>query len=372
MMRLASYNVENLFDRAKAMNLADWDEGKPILEKFAALNALLGELTYTAEMKQKMVVLLNELGLKKSDTGPFVILRRNRGKLLTRPTDGSEIRIIAEGRADWVGSLELRAAPVDETAMLLTAQVMIDLQADVLAVVEAESRPALLAFNREIIPARNGKPFEHVMVIDGNDERGIDVGLMTVSAFPIETIRSHVDDKDADGALIFSRDCPEFTIPLKDGRTLHVLVNHLKSKGYGSQNSSDARRREQAERVKAIYQQRIKEGETLIAIVGDFNDTPDSQALAPLLKDTDLRDIFTHAKFDNGGYPGSWGSCTANNKIDYILLSPALWETVKQGGVYRKGMWPGVQPAKWETYAELKKPVNAGSDHAAVWVELDL
>lgn len=372
MMRLASYNVENLFDRAKAMNLADWDEGKPILEKFAALNALLGELTYTAEMKRKMVVLLNELGLKKSDTGPFVILRRNRGKLLTRPTDGSEIRIIAEGRADWVGSLELRAAPVDETAMLLTAQVMIDLQADILAVVEAESRPALLAFNREIIPARNGKPFEHVMVIDGNDERGIDVGLMTVGAFPIETIRSHVDDKDADGALIFSRDCPEFAIPLKDGRTLHVLVNHLKSKGYGSQNSSDTRRREQAARVKAIYQQRIKEGETLIAIVGDFNDTPDSQPLAPLLKDTDLRDIFTHEKFDNGGYPGTWGSCTANNKIDYILLSPALWETVKQGGVYRKGMWPGVRPAKWETYAELKKPVNAGSDHAAVWVELDL
>ncbi len=26
-----------------------------------------------------------------------------------------------------------------------------------------------------------------------------------------------------------------------------------------------------------------------------------------------------------------------------------------QGGVYRKGMWPGVRPAKWETYAELEK-----------------
>ncbi|UXY08781.1 endonuclease/exonuclease/phosphatase family protein [Kosakonia sp. ML.JS2a] len=371
-MRLASYNVENLFDRAKAMNQSDWAEGKPILEKFAALNALLGELTYTAEIKEKMVVLMNELGLKKSDTGPFVILRRNRGKLLTRPKDGGKISIIAEGRADWVGSLELRSAPVDETAMLLTAQVMIDLRADILAVVEAESRPALQAFNSEILPARKGAPFEHVMVIDGNDERGIDVGLMTANAFPIDTIRSHVDDKDRTGALIFSRDCPEFAIPLNNGETLHVLVNHLKSKGYGSKDSSDARRKAQAERVKAIYQQRVKDGETLIAIMGDFNDTPDSQTLAPLLKETDLRDIFTHEKFDNGGYPGTWGSCTASNKIDYILLSPALWEKVTQGGVYRKGMWPGVRPAKWETYAELKKPVNAGSDHAAVWVELDI
>ncbi|MGY5957113.1 Endonuclease/exonuclease/phosphatase domain-containing protein [Kosakonia sp. BK9b] len=371
-MRLASYNVENLFDRAKAMNQQDWSAGKPILERFAALNALLGELTYTAEMKQKMVVLMNELGLRKSDTGPFVILRRNRGKLLTRPQDGSDIRIIADGRADWVGSLELRSAPVDEVAMLLTAQVMIDLQADILAVVEAESRPALQAFNNEILPARNGKPFEHVMVIDGNDERGIDVGLMTARAFPIDTIRSHVDDKDRSGALIFSRDCPEFAIPLKSGETLHILVNHLKSKGFGTQSSSDARRKAQAERVKAIYQQRSKEGEALIAIMGDFNDTPDSTTLAPLLKDTDLQDIFTHPAFDNGGYPGTWGSCTANNKIDYILLSPALWKKVKQGGVFRKGMWPGVRPAKWETYPELKKPVNAGSDHAAVWVELDL
>ncbi|MGP3591910.1 endonuclease/exonuclease/phosphatase family protein [Vagococcus sp. WN89Y] len=371
-MRLASYNVENLFDRAKAMNQESWEQGKPILEAFAALNKLLGEIVYTPEMKEKMVVLMNELGLRKSDTGPFVILRRNRGKLLTRPTDGSQLKIIAEGRADWVGSLELREAPVNEVAMNLTAQVMIDLQADVLAVVEAESRPALLAFNTEILPARNGKPFAHVMVIDGNDERGIDVGLMTREAFPIGTIRSHVDDKDAEGKLIFSRDCPEFSLTLGGGEALYVLVNHLKSKGYGSKGSSDARRKKQAQRVKEIYQQRIKDGYKYIAIMGDFNDTPESKALEPLLQQTDLQDVFLHKNFDDGGYPGTWGNCNASNRIDYILLSPALWAKVKKGGVFRKGMWPGVRPAKWEIYPELKKPVNAGSDHAAVWVELDV
>ncbi len=336
-MRLASYNVENLFDRAKAMNQSDWSAGKPVLEKFAALNELLGEVKYTAAMKSKMVMLMKELGLQKSDTGPFVILRRNRGKLLTRQKEDGGIKILAEGRADWVGSLELREAPVDEVAMNLTAQVMIDLQADLLAVVEAESRPALLAFNTEILPARKGKPFEHVMVIDGNDQRGIDVGLMTAEAFPIETIRSHVDDKDPAGALIFSRDCPEFAVPLSSGETLHVLVNHLKSKGYGSKSSSDTRRKKQAERVKEIYQQRIQAGARLIAIVGDFNDTPDSQALAPLLNETDLKDVFHHPTFDDGGYPGTWGSCTASNKIDYILLSPALWEKVKKGAFAEKG-----------------------------------
>ena len=29
-MRLAAYNVENLFDRAKALNLGTWEEGRPV------------------------------------------------------------------------------------------------------------------------------------------------------------------------------------------------------------------------------------------------------------------------------------------------------------------------------------------------------
>jgi hypothetical protein len=43
-VRLAAYNVENLFDRAKAMNLETWAQGRPVLEKFAELNGLLGEI----------------------------------------------------------------------------------------------------------------------------------------------------------------------------------------------------------------------------------------------------------------------------------------------------------------------------------------
>ena len=370
-MRLASYNVENLFSRAKAMNLGNWAEGKPILDKFAKLNAMLGEHVYSAAMKRRMVDLLAELGLKKSDTGPFVMLRQNRGDLVKRPKAGG-LEIVAEGRADWVGSLELIPAPVDEEAMRNTARVMIELQADVVAVVEAENRPALASFNADIVGSLGGTPFAHVMLIDGNDARGIDVGLLTGEDVPIGNMRSHVDDRSADGQLVFSRDCPEFEVSLPSGKRLLVLVNHLKSKGYGTPATSDARRRLQAERIKAIYEDLVARGEKHVAIVGDFNDTPGSAALAPLLVHTDLKDAFGHPAFDDGGYPGTYGSCTASNKIDYLLLSPALFAKVKAGGVLRKGMWPGVRPRRWEVYEELEKPQNAGSDHAAVWVDIDL
>lgn len=119
------------------MNLDSWEEGRPVLEKFATLNGLLGLITYSPADKTRMVELMRDLGLEKSDTGPFVILRRNRGGLLRRPKEGG-VAIEADGRADWVGSLELRDEPVNEHAMRNTARVMIDLKADVLGVVEAD------------------------------------------------------------------------------------------------------------------------------------------------------------------------------------------------------------------------------------------
>jgi hypothetical protein len=86
-----------------------------------------------------------------------------------------------------------------------------------------------------------------------NDDRGIDVGLMTRTGFPIGPMRSHVDDRLPNGETVFSRDCPEFTVTTAAGTRLVVLVNHFKSKGFGSPTTSNAKRRAQAERVKAIY-----------------------------------------------------------------------------------------------------------------------
>src|SRR5258706_7017781 len=299
-MRLASYNVENLFDRAKAMNLDTWEEGKPSLEACAALNELLGEVTYTAATKRRIVELMEQLGLEKSDEAPFVILRRNRGALLKRPRAGG-IEIVADGRADWAGSLELRDEPINEQAMRNTARVMIDVNADVLGVVEAESRPVLSAFNNEIVKALGGTPYRHVMVIDGNDKRGIDVGLLTRDGYAIGPMQSHVDDL-SNGEPIFSRDCPEYTVTTPAGARLVVMVNHFKSKGYGRPGESNQKRRAQASRVAEIYKALTTAGQKFIAVIGDLNDTPDSRPLAPLMDGSDLKDAFEHEAFDKGGF----------------------------------------------------------------------
>ena len=225
-MRIASFNVENLFERAKALNQKTWAQGKPVLEKHARLNDLLNLPVYSPDDKAEIRKLLIEFGLRKrDDAGKWVMLRQNRGKLVKRPKAGG-LEIVANGREDWIGWVELKSEQVNELAMEHTAMVMRDVNADVLGVVEAENRIVLDKFSEQLLNKVNGTPYEFVMVIDGNDDRGIDVGLMARAGHEIVGIRSHVDDTDLDGT-VFSRDCPEYTITTPSGAKVIVLVNHL-------------------------------------------------------------------------------------------------------------------------------------------------
>jgi endonuclease/exonuclease/phosphatase family metal-dependent hydrolase len=370
-VRIASFNVENLFDRARALNLETWTEGKPVLEKHARLNKLLNEPLYSEAAKKKIKELLLEFGLeKRDDGGNWVILRQNRGKLIKRPKAGG-LEIVANGRDDWIGWAELKTETVNELAMDHTAMVMRDVNADVLGVVEAETRIALEKFSAQMLEKVSGTPYAHVMVIDGNDDRGIDVGLMAKAGYEIIAIRSHVDDRDQVGE-IFSRDCPEFVLTTPTGARLVVLVNHLKSKGFGTSSDASEKRERQAKRVKKIYERLLDEGDENVVVLGDLNDTPDSAPLKPLLMQTSLKDITTHPSFSADARPGTFGNAAKSQKIDYVLLSPLLYGRVIGGAIFRTGVWGGKNGTLWPHYSTMTKAVHAASDHAAIYADIDL
>lgn len=373
MLRVASYNVENLFARAKALNLSSWRAGRPLLEAHAKLNSLFNEATYTAETKQRILELLHTLGLVRTDESEFVRLRKIRGQLVRRPrTGGAEV--VASGRSDWIGWVELKTEEVDELAMRHTAMVIRDVNADVLGVVESDSRPALHMFSDALLRQVGGTPYPQVMVIDGNDPRGIDVGVLVRGTFPIIQIRTHVFDTDDRGA-VFSRDCCEYHLATPAGGRLVVVMNHFKSKGYGDASDpiGSTRRARQATRVADIYRGLRAEGIEQVVVAGDLNDSPDSAALQPLLSGTDLRDISAHPRFDFGPRKGTYGSGNERDKIDYLLLSPALYAKSTGGAVFRKGVWRGARTKNpWPIYDTLTAKVHEGSDHAAIYADIDL
>ena len=369
-MRIGSYNVENLFNRARALNQRSWSVGRPALEAYAQICQLLEEPVYTDEVRGGIERQLRRLDLWTADAARFARLRQNRGRLLRRPRTGP-VRIVATGRGDWIGWVELTTDRVDEQAMLNTARVIHDTGVDVLGVVEAESRIALKRFTDAGLLVGGRPRYPHVMVVDGNDERGIDVGVLSTAGYPLVGQRSHVDDADS-GGRIFSRDCAEYHFRTPAGHRLAVLVNHLKSKGYGGKLLSDGIRERQARRVAQIYAGLVDDGLEHVAVVGDLNDTPDSAPLAPLLRDTDLRDISTHPAFDDGGRPGTYSYCTARNKLDYVLLSPALFARATGGGIFRKGVWGGRRGTLWPVYDTMTAEVHAGSDHALIYADVEL
>ena len=285
---------------------------------------------------------------------------------------GGAVEIVATGRADWTGWVEMKTELVNEISTRNTAQVVRDLNADLISVCECEGRAALLQFSEKLLPSVNGTPYHEHMLIDGNDTRGIDVGLMTKPNYKVGWMRSHVDDRAPNGGHVFSRDCPEYGIWTPTGPTVWILVNHFKSQGYGAKAASDARRWQQAETVRLIYERLKKEGAEYIAVQGDFNAPPTSETLAPLLTETDLRDAGTHPTFDDGGRPGTFQNGTAAEKLDYILLSPKMYERMSQGGIWRRGVWGGKNGTLWNVYPEITDASHASSDHAAVWCDIEI
>ena len=202
-MRLASFNVENLFARAKVLNTATWEQGRPQLAAFERFNRTAQRRFYRKVDKDKMLQDLETLAVitrassddrlirQPNQAAQLAVLRENRGDFMVE-RQATGVEIVAAGRADWIGWLELVVEPVDEVAIRMTARVIQDLEAGVLAVVEAENRPSLVRFNESMLANR----YRHVMLVDGNDQRGIDVGLFTTASRPIVRVESHVDDRD--------------------------------------------------------------------------------------------------------------------------------------------------------------------------------
>jgi len=370
-MRLAAFNVENMFERAKAMNLDSWQEGREVLRDFAELTKLIQEDTYSAAIKAELLdILKRHRGLAANGDSAFIRLRDIRGRLLRRPR-GAPVEVAAQGRSDWIGWFELKTESVKEVATLNTARVIQLVGADVVCVVEADHRVNLNRFNRDVLPMVGATPYEQVMLIDGNDDRGIDVGILVTNGHRLGLMQSHVDDLDTEGQ-IFSRDCPEFEIRTVKGNSLLVLINHFKSKGYGKPSESDAKRLRQAKRVRELVDERLGLFPYL-AVVGDFNEIPTGKPLDPLLRNNSpLIDIFDHPTFHGDNRPGTYGNGTASSKFDYILLSPALAALVTAGGIERRGVWGGTKGTLFPHLDEMKSSKDAASDHAAVWAEFDL
>jgi endonuclease/exonuclease/phosphatase family metal-dependent hydrolase len=203
---------------------------------------------------------------------------------------------------------------------------------------------------------------------------------MTRNNVEIVSMHSNVDvlDPGAPGERLFSRDCAEYLCRLPNKRKVRVLLNHFKSQSGGG----GPKRKRQAEGLRRIVDDLVKSGEKNLIVMGDLNEGPDgqgnpSQNFAPLYApDSPLVDVFSLADFDPGPKPGTFQSCSTTNRIDYIFVSKNLAPKVVGGGIERHGVWGAPTnknpPSAWDIYPAITNSSQAASDHAAVFVDVNI
>jgi endonuclease/exonuclease/phosphatase family metal-dependent hydrolase len=358
---VATFNVENLFERPRAMNLPQWSEGQPALDAAGEINALFNHRVYIAANRRRISICSASSACSPPartipSCAPSAVSSSNAR---ATPNPASSPTAETTGRA---GSTSTRSP----SPTVPSARVIAEVNPDILVLVEVESRPALQHFHDKVLSPLLKKPYPYNMVIDGNDPRGIDVGIL--SRYRSKACAPITDRSSARAnSYTFSRDCPEYYVELPSGRELLILPNHFASKG---SDRTGARRREQATGVRKIYES-LKKRFPLAVVAGDLNDHPQSGALDPLLKRTGLVDAMSLKQY-RGEFPGTYQRATANEKIDYLLLSPALQRAVEAVDMCRKGFYA---PTKWESFENIDAESRGrfqASDHHCVWAELDV
>lgn len=277
----------------------------------------------------------------------------------------------------FVGRLVKAKDPEDTAEVARRIREVVN--ADVLAVQEVEHIEILKEFNRDHL---NGL-YRYIALVEGNDQRLIDVGVM--SKLPIGAITSfqtatHLDEP---GRRVFSRDLLKVEILNNNGKKRFNLYNtHLKSHfvPFGQDPvlgamEANNRRRRQAETISRIMSAQER-SDAKFVLVGDMNDPPDSEFLAPMLT--------------------ADGRPLTNALADPAQTRDSKPETAGQGPGPQTNAWthrfnpPGPELPEyqlfdhiWVSQALSDKFGNAmidrrtkhggdGSDHDPAWIELDL
>ncbi len=364
-LRIATFNCENLFSRPLAMKDGMGATGQKAIDHHAELNRIVAKDIYDAADMARLIALdtIYKFSALNTPSNSLVLLNKIRGQLFKR-TQAGVVTVVAPGRADWTGWFTLRSNDVTWAATYNTGRVITETNADIQVVIEVEDRPTLNRFNEQVLGAKFNKAYPHVMLIDGNDDRGIDVGIL--SRFPIRAMKSHIDDRNAEGERTYSRDCPEYLIELRSGRKLMVLPNHFKSKRGGNGASAQDRRKFQADGAHDIAVQALAQTQ-LVLIAGDLNDTPDFPKFAALWQDGFV-DVQDHPNYPQDR-PGTFDTGTEANKIDYLIMSPKLRAKLEHTGIERRGSY---HPKTWLPFDTVTGKADEASDHHLVWADFKL
>ncbi len=212
--------------------------------------------------------------------------------------------------------------PKPEDELIALSDAIHDINADVIALEEVETKGTLQKFNDKYLKDMNYK----IVLRESGDPRGIDVAVLT--KIPILSIKSHKNVKinvPNQQPSTFSRDLLQVKMKA-DNYQFTLFVTHLKSKIGGDQ--ADAKRKAEAMKIRQFVKEFAKANpKENYLLAGDFNDiyTADSlqHLLDPKKSDLNLTDIILK-DLGSGKDIYTYHPEKYRSRIDYLLVSPTM------------------------------------------------
>ena len=291
----------------------------------------------------------------------------------------------------------------DPTRLKNLAAAIRELDADVLALEEVESEECLRWFRDQFLADMG---YEHLASREVGYYRGVEQAVL--SRFPILDVKIYpevriaaaaarlpkdpaerkrqkwADPGDTEGSGGFQRSPLHAKVQLPDGSALDLFVVHFKA---GGKKFAYQRELEALSTVNLVDAVRAKDKDAQIAVVGDFNAQP-TDMTAKALREKSLGGLISAyelrpgaSKGDGDAQGGSKGdrrkylthSFVPEDKpgkpieraIDFILLSPNLFQKAQRGSYFVLSVPKSLQPGS-------DKPAGYASDHNPLAVDLKI
>lgn len=260
-----------------------------------------------------------------------------------------------------------------ESELVAVARAIRLIDADILALEEIESKTALMAFVDEYI---SDMGYDYIVSVDSGDPRGIENALL--SRYPIQHIElwpglelggvhpelfGNRANWYAGQPLTFKRSPirVDVRVPGEDDEPDYLLslfvVHHKASRGNDYWREAEA-----GKLIELIQGLESKFPERNIAVLGDFNATPEAKSIGMYIK-AGLVDLFGPGSEADSG---AWVTHESGRRIDYVFVNKAFASETRDGGRFVLGTPARPEGADWRT---TPAPAGYASDHYPLVVE---
>jgi len=275
---------------------------------------------------------------------------------------------------DWNGWTKLNTVPISKDSIKNKAKVILDVDPDIILLQQVENRKSLIQFHEIFFKKNRESGYEEIMHLQGNDGRGLGMGILLKSGYHIKSIKSFANERDENGNLLFDNGFQQYKIKTPKNKMLFLLCCQLLENGV-----SESHRKQQVMKIAKTYTNLRSKGHQHIIVAGTLNTPSYSDSISPIFE-SDLKDVVKHNSFkvitdsgEDAGYyrMGAYRMGVNIKQKDYLLVSPAFYDKIDQCGMNRKALWPLKKP-EWEIYDTVQNEKDAASDHPLLWAKFKL